>query len=72
MADVFYVVCGASIVSRWEAGKLFVGMVGALRGGHSAWSERGKSSYKLVVGNGKRRREVKWLTCLILFPVYAS
>lgn len=67
VTDVFDGVCDVCILSGWVVGGLFIGMVGAMREWRRVWRGRGKYVHKFAAGDGKTRRNVKWLTCLVLF-----
>lgn len=69
--DVFDMVCGIRIVSSWVASELFIDIVEALREGRRVWGGSGRCVYKLLAGDGDRRRDVKWQMCLISFVMCA-
>lgn len=69
--DVFDAFCNVFIASRSVAGGLFMCLVRHGEKKRWVYGERGKFLYNFLVGKGERRRDLKWLTWLVLFAVQA-
>lgn len=69
--DVLNVVCDVRSVIRWMGSALIYVWLGHCDRVCRVWREGDKYLYIFADRNGERRRDMKWLTCLMIDAVSA-
>lgn len=64
--------CIVPLLGMCVAGGLFRNVFAESSGRDKVWREEGKYAHKFLVDNGKRPRDLRFLTSCILFSVPAS